>query len=616
MLAVRDLRFAHDSRVLLKNASMTIADNERVALWGRNGAGKSTLLALLSGKLPPDGGVIERGRDQRIGVLAQEPDLDHDATIEEILAGTDAAEHRIDEVRTRLGIGDKHRKVGELSGGQRRRLDLARLLLEEPDALLMDEPTNHLDSGGIAFLGNTLKRHRGPVIVISHDRAFVDDVCTRVVELEGGELFSYTTPRDSKATLTESYLEQKLLRDDVKGKTQQREEQLLLRELAWVRAGTPARTTKQTARLDRADKLEQQVEERAAEIRHQKSTVAIEQEQTKRLGKTIVDFQDVSLARGEQPLFSGLSLAVTKGQRWGILGGNGAGKTTLLVALAHACRLDVPGQLPRIVNGRIVVGDNTDAALFDQHRASLDGEATLQETLSGKNDHVIINGRRIHIAGWLERFLFDGRDKDRRVKTLSGGEQNRLVLAKLFLSGKNVLLLDEPTNDLDVATLGVLEEALMEHEGCAFIVSHDRRFLDRVVTGILAFELQGESNVVIPVIGDYTHYYRTRGDLAAAAQKAGAAAQKNASAAGSPSSQTAKPRKRSYKEEAEFTKMEETILVKESARDTLRTELADTTLFRTDPAKAAEMTKRLQKMDAEIEQIYTRWAELSSLSAM
>jgi ABC transport system ATP-binding/permease protein len=613
MLAVRDLHFAHDARVLLRGASMTIADTERVALWGKNGAGKSTLMALLAGTLAPDKGTVERGRDQRIGVLSQEPNLPAHETCDEVLAKTGAPDHRIDEARTRLGIGAGDKRAGELSGGQRRRLDLARLLLMAPDALLLDEPTNHLDIQGISFLSQTLRRHRGPVLLVSHDRAFVDDVCTRVVELEGGTLYSYAPQRDSQSTLTEAFIEQKLLREDIRGKTQQREEQLLLRELAWVRAGTPARTTKQTARLDRADKLQEAVEERASEIRTQRATVSIEQEQVKRLGKTILDLHDVKLARGERVLVQGLSLAVTRGQRWGVLGENGAGKTTLLLAIAEACGLDLPGVPPSVAGGRIVVGDNTDAALFDQHRSALNPEATLQETLAGKNDHVIINQRRVHVSSWLERFLFDGRDKDRRVKTLSGGEQNRLVLARLFLSGKNVLLMDEPTNDLDVTTLGVLEESLLEHEGCAFIVSHDRRFLDRVVTGILSFEQNaaGET-VVVPVVGDYTHFERTRKP---AEQKPATTVRRGGDDAFSSSSSSQRVRKRSYKEEQEFVRMEETILTKEAARDALRSQLEDPSLFKNDVTKASTMTAQLHALDSDVERLYARWAELSALQA-
>jgi ABC transport system ATP-binding/permease protein len=616
MLAARNLSYSIGSRNLVDDTSVTIADDERVALLGKNGAGKSTLLSLLAGQQKQDGGTIERGRGQRLGFLSQEPHLDLDATVDDVVSQTGAASHRVDEALSRLGIASRDAIVSTLSGGQRRRLDLARLLLEEPDVLLLDEPTNHLDVQGIRHLGDVLRRHRGPVLVISHDRAFVDDVCTRVIELEHGKISVFSQPNDDQTTLTGAYLEQKLFRDDVQSKTQHKQQQRWLRELAWLRAGTPARTTKSSARIQSAHALHDVVETQAALIRDKRNRVQVAQEEQKRLGKTILDLDNLELSRGGRALFSGCTLPIVKGQRLGILGDNGVGKTSLITAIADACGLDVEN-VPEITAGKLVVGSNTDAILFDQHRRSLDPEATLQFILSGKNDHVILNGERVHVSSWLERFLFHGSDKDRRVKTLSGGEQNRLVLARMFLAGKNVLLLDEPTNDLDVDTLGVLEDSLLEHAGCAFIISHDRRFLDRAVTGILSFEKQDDGTCkIIPVLGDYTHYERVHLAGRVGGASGGSVNEARSKEANGRSAKViVTQRKRSNKEQQEYSKMEELITTSETQRDTLRTALSDPALFRSDPARAASMNAELTGLDGKIEKLYARWSELSALLA-
>ena len=657
VLAARNLSFAHDSRVLLKEASLTVDDADRVALVGRNGAGKSTLLQILVGRFKPDEGVVERGRGQRIGLLAQEPQLDLERTVIETarsalgpvadlldeharlcadpaadperLAAVTAqiqdhggfeVDHRVEDVLSRLGVLARAERVGSLSGGQRRRLDLARLLLDNPEVMLLDEPTNHLDARGIAFLAAELREHRGPVIFVSHDRAFIDEVGTRVVEIDLGQLIPYAPPGDQGTPLTVAWLEQKLLRDEVAERTQHKKNRLFLRELAWLRAGTPARTTKQQARIQRAEDLQNQVEDEAQQIRQRKATVEMESAQKKRLGKTILEFQDVAIARGGRTLFAGLNLIVTRGQRWGIVGENGTGKTSLLAAVLTACG-EASGDAAVVpAQGRVVLGDNTKVAVFDQHRRSLDPEATLEDVLSAQNDHVFLDDTRIHVSGYLERFLFDGSDRYRRVKTLSGGEQNRLVFAKLFLGNANLLLLDEPTNDLDVMTLGVLEEALLAHDGCALIVSHDRRFLDRVATGILAFEQEtpGSPTQVVPVAGDWTHYERTF------AQRRALTASPSVSSVGTAAAAlpavTAAPdrqkKKRSYKEEQEFQGIEARILQKETRRDEVRGILGEGAVFRSDAARAKELTEELSGLDAEVERLYLRWQALGELTPM
>ncbi|MCC7111366.1 MAG: ABC-F family ATP-binding cassette domain-containing protein [Deltaproteobacteria bacterium] len=649
MLAARDLAFAIADRQLLDAASLTIDDGERVALVGRNGAGKSTFLNLLAGTLAPDAGLVERGRCQKLGLLAQTPQLDRDATVaataraalgevsaliaeharlaeeapddprqSELLSRIDDlggfdVEHRIDEVLTRLGVRDLSLKVASLSGGERRRLDLARLLLAAPDILLLDEPTNHLDVAGIAFLAGELTRHRGPVLLVSHDRSFIDAVGTRVVELEAGKLYSTLKPKDGRG-LVDAYLEDKLLRDEQLERESHRRRRLYVRELAWLRAGTPARTTKQQARIQRAQALADEVEDQAQHLRDKRARVSIDEVKGARLGRTILACRGLALGRGERTHFSRLDLALTVGQRWGIVGDNGAGKTTLLTAILTAAGLVDGERAVRPQAGTLELGKNTRVALFDQHRASLDPEATLEEILAGENDHVFIGPkdgeqRRVHIASYLEQFLFDGSDRYRRVKTLSGGQQNRLALARLFQQGANCLLLDEPTNDLDVETLVVLEEALLSLDGCALIVSHDRRFLDRVATGILCIE--GGKATAWP--GDYTNFERLH------AQQAGV--ETEVAPPVSPKDEVELParrertgkRKRTYKEERELCQMEETILAREAKKEELSLALSSGEIFKTDAARGRAMTEELAALDEEIPRLYSRWAELAEL---
>ncbi|MBI1945036.1 MAG: ABC-F family ATP-binding cassette domain-containing protein [Deltaproteobacteria bacterium] len=649
MLAARDLSFAFADRRLLDGASLTVDDGERVALVGRNGTGKSTLLAMLAGSLPPDAGLVERGRGQALGLLAQTPQLDltstvgetaraalglvsaliaehaalaerapDDPRVVELLARIDDlggfdVEHRVEEVLSRLGVEDALQPVVSLSGGERRRLDLARLLLSAPDILLLDEPTNHLDQQGIAFLAGELSRHRGPVLFVSHDRAFIDAVGTRIVELESGKLFSTLRPKDGRG-LVDCYLEDKLLRDQQLEREAHRRRRLYVRELAWLRAGTPARTTKQTARIQRAEALADEVESQAKELRDKAGRVAIDDVKGARLGKTILAFHQVALGRGDRTLFAGLDLSLVAGQRWGIVGDNGAGKTTLLLSVLTAAGLVDGERAVRPSAGAIEIGKHTRVALFDQHRASLDAEATLEETLAGANDHVVIGPpdgeqRRVHIASYLEQFLFEGADRYRRVKTLSGGQQNRLALARLFQQGANCLLLDEPTNDLDVETLGVLEEALTSLDGCALIVSHDRRFLDRVVTGMLAID-DGKATCWP---GDYTNYERLHAQQKGVETQVGPPVVPKDDVELPARRDKAGKRKRNNKEERELSSMEQTIMAREARKEELTVLLSSAETFKGDPQRGRTLTDELAVVDDDIQRLYARWAELSEL---
>lgn len=499
MLNARNLKLNFGSRVILDDVSLSLLPNEKIALVGQNGVGKSTLLKVLAGE-PTDAGQIELPKHLRIGFLKQVPDLDKDRSVIETVrlgmaehlariaehqalcqelallkdaAASEKAHRKIDElarqieakggfdvdywverVLTRLGVSAREQKIATLSGGERRRVDLARILLLAPDIYLLDEPTNHLDIAAVEFLVETFRATSSAIMFISHDARFVDDLATKIVELSHGKLYSHEPP-------FANYLENRLVRETIDARSLHRRERLIVGELAWLRAGTPARTTKQNARIDRAYEL---IDNVARDLQTQtKKRLEIESLKTKRLGNTIIELKQVGAAYGDRVLFKNFDLKVVQGQRFGILGPNGAGKTTLLSILA--------GKISPSF-GSVVLGKNTEIIQFDQQREQLDDEKTLKETLADHGDYVRVGDKNIHIASYLDRYLFDGSDANRRVATLSGGEQNRLLLAKLFRHNANCLLLDEPTNDLDVTSLAVLEEVILDYEGVVFIVSH------------------------------------------------------------------------------------------------------------------------------------------------
>lgn len=647
-LSAQSLHFAYaGGKTLLDDVSVLLADGERVALVGENGAGKSSLLSVLTGRRAPDGGKVVTPKGVRVGVLLQTPELDPEATVRETArSGLDrligniakhealcqqldegaedyselealteaierdggfSIEHRVDHVLANLGLVHLDQQIKDLSGGERRRADLARILLFNPEVLLLDEPTNHLDRQAVHFLGDFLKKRQGSTLFISHDRDFLDAVATRIIELDGGKCYDHQPPYSV-------FVENRFRRIELEKRTHARKKRILAREVAWLRAGVKARTTKQNARIERAHTL---IDEVASEVeRAQEKTIQVRKAKEGRLAKTIVEFKDVSIGRGDRLFFEGLKLALVKGERWGIIGRNGAGKSTLLGALLGTVE-------PR--KGSIAVGKHTKVGVLDQHRTALTENLTVQERLCPDGgDTVYIGDTTTHVASYLERFLFDPSDRHRQVQTLSGGEQNRLQLAKLFAEGNNCLLLDEPTNDLDVTTLGVLEQALGEHDGVALIVSHDRTFLDRVCTGILAFEPTTDGAAaehdVIPVQGDYTHYLRTRGeklkspeDVAAAKAKVQRAAIVTAPKADSAPKKAKSKTKRSYKEEQEFLSIENVIAENEDRRKEIEAKLADGSIFSSEPETANKLSQELADIGPAIEKLYDRWQVLDDI---
>lgn len=638
MLNARNIRLSFGSRIILDDVSISLLPKERIALVGENGVGKSSLLKILAGDVPDDGSV-ELPKHLRIGYLKQVPQLDNELSVietvrgglsdhlsrikehqllcgelantsdvntrERIIKKIDVLARQIDQnggfdvdysverVLTRLGVAARNQKIATLSGGEKRRVDLACILLIAPDIYLLDEPTNHLDFSAIQFLVETFTKSSAGIIFVSHDARFVDELATKIIELANGKLYTHDPP-------FANYLENKLIREMIDARSLHRRERLVVGEWAWLRAGTKARTTKQNARIDRAHEL---IDQAAKDYQtQQKKRLEIESLKTKRLGNTILELKQVGAAYGDRVLFKDVNLKVTAGQRFGILGKNGAGKTTFLSILS---RKFAPSF------GQVVFGKNTEVTQFDQQREQLEANKTLKETLADHGDYVRVGDQNIHIASYLERYLFSGKDANRKVATLSGGEQNRLLLAKLFRHPANCLLLDEPTNDLDVSSLAVLEETLLEYDGVVFIVSHDRSFLDRVCTSIIAFEaseIAGQSQLQV-YSGNYSDYLRFNTQAEKDRQPASPEVSKEAI------NKVEKPKtkkRRSFKEEREFQEIEDIIEALEKERMSLHDELSDPSLFRNDP-KLSEKIERLRVVELEIERLYRRWQELTDL---
>lgn len=636
MLNAQNLHLAYGSRVILDDVSLTLLPKERLALVGQNGAGKSSLLSALFNQ-EVDGGVIELSKNATIGYLMQVPKLDKELSVLETvrlgleehicfikehavlceeLAHADEAlaaklhkkietlahyieqhggfdvDYRIDVVLSRLGVKNRDQKIATLSGGERRRVDLARILLMSPDIYLLDEPTNHLDVPAIEFLVETFTKSSAAILFVSHDRSFIDEMATRIVELERGKIFFHEPP-------FANYLENKIVRELIEERSLHRRERLMVNELAWLRSGTPARTTKQNARIDRAHELMNQIAKDTETQRKKNLDLLLAKE--KRLGNTIMELDNIGAKIGERVLFKDFSLKVGPRQRYGILGPNGIGKTTLL---------SIIGKKIEPSFGKVEYGKNTSVIEFDQHREVLNPDATLKETLADFGDYVHIDNQKIHIASYLERYLFDGSDANRKVSALSGGEQNRLMLAKLFRHNANCLLMDEPTNDLDVSSLAILEEFLLEYVGVIFTVSHDRKFLDRICTHIIAFEPHDDPKVMEHKLtvytGNFSDYQRQK-------EKYG---QKQAVATSEKSEEKIRVRtrakKRSFKEEQELSQIEPLILSLEAEKEVISKELLDPAIYK-DHQIATEKTERLNVLEREIERLYGRWQELLDL---
>jgi ABC transport system ATP-binding/permease protein len=619
------------SRSLFAEASLSLEEGEKVGLIGANGAGKSTLLRILAGLESADVGGVAMQRGATIGYLAQEPELPPGLTIREAVAagrpgllealrayediarqlesGTRATDdllaaqgelmaridalggwgwqHEVETLLTRLQVTEWNRRVDGLSGGERKRVALASVLLERPDLLLLDEPTNHLDADTTLWLEDHLLAYHGTVLLVTHDRYFLDRVVTRMIEVEGGRFGSF------EGGYTE-YLETKAERDTRRSVEASKRARLLEQELAWVKRSPAARTGKQKARIKRLHEVLATAESSDRAARE----LAIDFAPPPRLGRTVLDLEDVSIAFGGLSLIHDFTTRVRAGERIGIIGPNGAGKTTLL-------RLILGEVVPDY--GALRFGANTRPAYFDQARMDLDPSLSVYESVANE-EWVEYGGRRVHVRSYLESFLFPTRTHEQRVGTLSGGERNRLLLAKLLLRDANLLLLDEPTNDLDLETLQVLESALVEFGGTVLVVTHDRFFLDKVATGLLVFE---EGGVVHRHEGGYDLYRRLREERESSTR----ATARPATPAATPiRPAAAKARRLTWTERGELAGMESAIIEAEALRDRLGEELADPTLYADTPERVAPLRAEFETAERRVEELYARWARLEEIA--
>jgi ATP-binding cassette subfamily F protein uup len=583
---------------LLDNVTLQIRRGERVCLLGRNGEGKSSLLRLISGRIVPDSGEVWVRPGTRVAVLEQEVAADSDASVlDVVMGGADSAgephgnweaELQVDQILSRLNL-DRHAILSDLSGGWRRRAMLGRALVSEPDLLLLDEPTNHLDIEAIGWLEEMMADFDGALLFISHDRAFVRRLATRIVELDRGQLRVWPGSYDD-------YVLQKRAALEVEARHAALFDKKLAKEEAWIRQGVEARRTRNEGRVRALKDLRVQRRERRERI----GQVEVRAQDAAQSGKLVFEAVDVSQSFGGKTLISNFSVRIMRGDRIGIIGQNGCGKTTLIRLLV--------GELEP-TQGTIRRGTALLPAYFDQQREQLDSAASIMDNVTGgSGDTVTIDGQARHVSGYLRDFLFPPERLHAPVSMLSGGERNRLLLARLFAKPSNLLIMDEPTNDLDVETLELLEELVANYAGTLLLVSHDRAFLDNVVTSTLVFEGDGAVNEYVGGYSDWLRQRSSKPDMPALPVRAGGAV---ARAAG----RGAKPRRLSYKDQRELEAIPARIQALESEHANLQAAIGDPQLFVKTPERAAASLARLQALATELESAYARWHELESMSA-
>jgi ABC transport system ATP-binding/permease protein len=580
---------------LLDSVNLQLRKGERVCLLGRNGEGKSSLLQLISRALVPDSGEVWIRPGARVASLAQEVSAGSDARVRDVvLGGVELgapedewrAQLQCDQVVARLGL-DADALMSDLSGGWRRRVMLGRALVAEPDMLLLDEPTNHLDIDAITWLENMMIEFDGALFFISHDRSFVRRLATKIVELDRGQLRVWPGNYDD-------YVVQKRAALEVEAKHAALFDKKLAQEEAWIRQGVEARRTRNEGRVRALEQLRIQRRDR----RERLGNVEIRAQDASPSGKLVFEAKHVNHSFGAAPIISDFNVRIMRKDRIGIIGANGSGKTTLIKLLT--------GEIEP-TSGMITRGTNLKAAYFDQQREQLNLSASIMDNVTGgSGDTVVIDGQSRHVSGYLRDFLFPPERLNAPVSMLSGGERNRLLLARLFAQPSNLLVMDEPTNDLDAETLELLEEMVANYAGTLLLVSHDRAFLDNVVTSTLVFEGAGRIN---EYVGGYTDWLRQRRVLpeGAAPTVLIRSADTAAVAALRP-----KARRLSYSEQRELASLPEKIQQLEAEQLTLQTEVSNPALFQRNKDQGAAALQRLQALASELETAYSRWDVLET----
>ncbi|MBU3724765.1 MAG: ATP-binding cassette domain-containing protein [Burkholderiaceae bacterium] len=620
------LAFGHVD--LLAHTDFSLLPNERVGLIGRNGTGKSSLLKILAGVQKADSGTLQLQQGLRIASVAQEPLLDANSTIfDQVAIGLAEAvalrqefeqldherdherfdaismrldavggwtwEQRVDEVLQRLRL-DPKATIASLSGGNKKRVALAQALVAMPDVLLLDEPTNHLDIDAILWLEELLLAFRGAVVFVTHDRAFLNNVCTAIVELDRGELKRYPGNFASYLVLKEQELA-------AQAKAFARADKLLAQEEVWIRKGIEARRTRSVSRIVRLEKLREQ----RAQRREVMGKINLDIASGERSGKIVAELVDVNKAF-DRPVIRNFSSTILRGDKVGLIGPNGAGKTTLLKVILGVLGPD---------SGTVKLGTKLEIAYFDQMRDALDLDATLEDFISPGSEWIEINGEKKHVKSYLGDFLFAPERAASPVRSLSGGERNRLLLARLFARPANVLVLDEPTNDLDVETLDLLEELLQNYSGTVFLVSHDRAFLDQVVTSVIAYE--GDATWR-QYVGGYEDWVRQRERSAPREEATGKKPLGDSTAAkkmGTPPPPAAKPSgakalRLNSKEKQELAVIPDRITELEKEQSEISALLADPETYKTDGSRVAQLQTRFQEIETLNEKLLMRWEEL------
>jgi ATP-binding cassette subfamily F protein uup len=622
LITLLDAQLAFGHVALLDHAQFSLESGERVGLIGRNGAGKSSLLKILGGLAKADDGQVQTQSGIRITYVAQEPVLLAEQTIFEsasagiakvialrdrYLAGAEGEdldalqseieaydawnwEQRVEETLQRLHL-DPEAVVGTLSGGMKKRVALAQALVARPDVLLLDEPTNHLDLDAIEWLEELLLNFKGSVVTITHDRSFLDRVSTRIVELDRGTLRSYPGNFVQYQQTKEDQLAQEAV---INAKA----DKLLAQEEVWIRKGVEARRTRSQSRIGRLEQLRANRAARREVLGGVKMDIASGRGDGYQ-GKIVAELTEVSKSFGDKQIVSRFSATILRGDKVGLIGPNGAGKTTLLKMILGELAPD---------SGNVRLGANLQVAYFDQMRHQIDMDATLEDFISPGSEWIEIGSQKKHVKSYLSDFLFSPARAHSPVRSLSGGERNRLLLARLFARPANVLVLDEPTNDLDIETLEMLEDLLQNYDGTAFLVSHDRSFLDNVVTSTIAWEGPGQWREYEGGVQDWLDQSRRSRDLAEAGQPKAAKEEARPVTARS----DGKPkRKLSYKEQRELDLLPERIAALEAEQKSIQAALADGSLYASDNARAVQLHQRDGEIDDQLMEALERWSALS-----
>ena len=636
LVRLRNIQVSFGGPSLMENINVSIDAGERLCLLGRNGTGKSTLLKVVSGELKPDSGDIEYKQNLKLAVLEQEPRSDlggsifdivamglgeqarwlqdyhhalHNFTVkhnDQTAAELERAQNQVDihdawqlnqqveEVLSRMAL-DGDEDYASLSGGMKRRVLLARALVIKPDILLLDEPTNHLDLNAIQWLEEQLLNYKGALMFITHDRSFMRKLATRIIELDRGSLTSYPGNYDT-------YLRRKADALHAEEVANAQFDKKLAQEEVWIRQGIKARRTRNEGRVRALEKMRVERNERRQKIGKASMKVA----QADRSGKLVAEAENVSFDYEGSPLIRDLNTTILRGDKIGIIGPNGAGKTTLLKLLL--------GQLAP-TSGKITKGTKLEIAYFDQLREQLDENASVIDNLSHGREFIEVNGKRKHVIGYLQDFLFAPARARSPVSMLSGGERNRLMLAKLFSKPSNILVLDEPTNDLDIETLELLEELVMEYPGTVLLVSHDREFVNNVVTSTLVFEGDAVVNEYVGGYDDWLKQYEARTTARAAAQKPSertVSADENNKVEPESAARPIKAKKLSYKDQRELDALPAQIETFEEELEALHALMADDAFYKKESEERKKVKCQLEETQEKLSHCYERWEQLEA----